>query len=346
MGWRFRKSINIGGFRINFSKSGIGYSFGVPGYRITKKANGGYRETYNLKGTGISHVRDFTSGNDLPKNDDLNSDDSLNNDVTNLGFLDSDVNELCTNLSNTIIFNKRINFIIIFLILLSMIGVVLTFVDLLFSIVIVIPVFVIVIIPKKRMVTLDYNFDDYRMDNYNKLLLGLKSLESNHRIWEIKSSESTTDWKNNAGATTLLQIVKLSFVSHGLKYLKTNLIIKTLNIRNIKFIFLPDSIILARDNVIKSLSYKSLKLTSEDVLYAETDEVPKDTMISHYTWRFPNKDGSPDRRYNNNYKIPNCEYSKIKIDNNKGLNINIMCSSRSKSRDFVSWLNYYIKTFD
>ncbi len=30
MGFRFRKSINMGGFRVNISKSGIGYSFGVP----------------------------------------------------------------------------------------------------------------------------------------------------------------------------------------------------------------------------------------------------------------------------------------------------------------------------
>ena len=36
MGFRFRKSINLGGgVRINFSKSGIGYSFGVLGLRYT-----------------------------------------------------------------------------------------------------------------------------------------------------------------------------------------------------------------------------------------------------------------------------------------------------------------------
>lgn len=38
MGFRFRKSYKLpGGFRINLSKSGIGYSWGVKGYRITKK---------------------------------------------------------------------------------------------------------------------------------------------------------------------------------------------------------------------------------------------------------------------------------------------------------------------
>ncbi|GMO70449.1 MAG: hypothetical protein Ta2A_19050 [Treponemataceae bacterium] len=40
MGFYFRKSINLGLFRINFSKSGIGFSFGIPGFRIVKPANG------------------------------------------------------------------------------------------------------------------------------------------------------------------------------------------------------------------------------------------------------------------------------------------------------------------
>lgn len=43
MGFRLRKSINFGGgFRINLSKSGIGYSLGVPGLRYTKSANPQY----------------------------------------------------------------------------------------------------------------------------------------------------------------------------------------------------------------------------------------------------------------------------------------------------------------
>lgn len=57
MGFRFRKSYKLpGGFRINLSKSGIGYSWGVKGYRITKKANGNVRKTMSVPGTGISHV--------------------------------------------------------------------------------------------------------------------------------------------------------------------------------------------------------------------------------------------------------------------------------------------------
>ena len=56
MGFRFRKSVKFGPFRMNFSKKGIGYSVGGKGFRVTKKAGGGVRKTLSVPGTGISHV--------------------------------------------------------------------------------------------------------------------------------------------------------------------------------------------------------------------------------------------------------------------------------------------------
>lgn len=61
MGFRFRKSINLGGARINISKSGIGGSVGGKGYRVTKKAGGGTRTTASIPGTGISYQKDSSS---------------------------------------------------------------------------------------------------------------------------------------------------------------------------------------------------------------------------------------------------------------------------------------------
>ena len=62
MGFRYRKSISLGGgFKINLSKSGIGYSWGTKGYRVSRTARGTTRTTYSIPGTGISYVRE--SGN-------------------------------------------------------------------------------------------------------------------------------------------------------------------------------------------------------------------------------------------------------------------------------------------
>lgn len=56
MGLRFRKSINIGGARVNISKKGIGGSIGVKGARLTKTADGKTRKTVGIAGTGISYT--------------------------------------------------------------------------------------------------------------------------------------------------------------------------------------------------------------------------------------------------------------------------------------------------
>ena len=59
MGFRYRKSINLGGgFRINLSKHGVGYSWGVPGYRVTKTATGRTRKTYSIPGTGLGYIEE------------------------------------------------------------------------------------------------------------------------------------------------------------------------------------------------------------------------------------------------------------------------------------------------
>lgn len=66
MGLRFRKSIKMGPVRVNFSKSGVGYSVGGPGFRATKKAGGGYRTTASIPGTGISYVKDYSEKKKTP----------------------------------------------------------------------------------------------------------------------------------------------------------------------------------------------------------------------------------------------------------------------------------------
>ena len=57
MGFRFKKSIKAGPVRVNFSKSGIGFSAGVKGARITKPAKGKARTTVGIPGTGLSYSK-------------------------------------------------------------------------------------------------------------------------------------------------------------------------------------------------------------------------------------------------------------------------------------------------
>lgn len=61
MGWNYRKSINLGGgLRLNFSKSGIGISGGVKGFRVSHNSRGS-RLYASIPGTGIYYTKNLSS---------------------------------------------------------------------------------------------------------------------------------------------------------------------------------------------------------------------------------------------------------------------------------------------
>lgn len=62
MGLRYRKSFGSKAGRVTVSKSGVGFSVGTKGLRMTKKAGGGYRTTSSIPGTGMSYTKDSSRG--------------------------------------------------------------------------------------------------------------------------------------------------------------------------------------------------------------------------------------------------------------------------------------------
>jgi hypothetical protein len=55
VGFYYRKSVRLGPFRVNVSKSGVGYSVGGRGFRTGVSAKGRRYTTFSLPGTGIGY---------------------------------------------------------------------------------------------------------------------------------------------------------------------------------------------------------------------------------------------------------------------------------------------------
>jgi len=55
MGFFYRKSINFGPFRVNLSKSGVGYSVGGKGFRVGTSARGRRYSAFSIPGTGVGY---------------------------------------------------------------------------------------------------------------------------------------------------------------------------------------------------------------------------------------------------------------------------------------------------
>jgi Protein of unknown function (DUF4236) len=55
MGWSYRKSVNFGPFRVNLSKSGVGYSVGGKDFRVGVNPRGRRYEAVTIPGTGLHY---------------------------------------------------------------------------------------------------------------------------------------------------------------------------------------------------------------------------------------------------------------------------------------------------
>jgi hypothetical protein len=66
MGWRFRRSAKLGPFRINLSKSGVGWSLGGRAFRMGKDAKGRTYSQTSIPGTGI-YNREYYKNQSAPQ---------------------------------------------------------------------------------------------------------------------------------------------------------------------------------------------------------------------------------------------------------------------------------------
>ena len=55
MGFYYRKSVNLGPFRVNVGKSGVGLSVGPKGFRTGVSSKGRRYSTFSLPGTGLGY---------------------------------------------------------------------------------------------------------------------------------------------------------------------------------------------------------------------------------------------------------------------------------------------------
>lgn len=59
MGLRFQRRVNLGPLRLNFSRSGVGLSAGVPGFRVGVRPNGRRYSRVSLPGTGVGYHTEY-----------------------------------------------------------------------------------------------------------------------------------------------------------------------------------------------------------------------------------------------------------------------------------------------
>ncbi len=348
MGFRFRRSINLGGgFKINLSKSGIGYSWGTKGYRISRTARGTTRRTYSIPGTGISYVDESGSRSNRNRNQRRNQSritqpshrqfpQPTYNQTPERTIESADISQFKEaeegTVSNALERTIRLNFLGTILLC----GLFLIPVNPILVLIPIIGTILKIAAYTAGRVTLEYNFEPEKEDEHTRRIDAWQLLADGKKEWQVLSEQFNNNRKVNAGAGRSLKRISCKIEKGHPYYIKTNVDTIQIILHNKeRLIILPDKVFFVRRRKVGMIDYSDFRISVSSVRFVETDPIPKDAQVVGYTWQYVNKNGTPDQRFKNNKQIPLCLYGQVFLRSSSGLNVELQISNIQNTRDFA-----------
>jgi len=352
MGFYFRKSAKLGPFRINFSKSGIGTSFGVKGLRISNGPSGNF---INMSGPlGIRYRQSLNANSKTNKksepapqaalqlSDFELADQGNTAEMRDVAF-DDILNEINSKLSKTNVWFIGLIFTPIFSICVYSISgsSIMAWLSLLGLIII--SVIWRNIGNSKKMTYLIYNLDNEQEEKANKLYAALDELKNCSAKCVVIGSKSLERQESTrrGGAEQNIAVIITKMEYKPPKYITSNVTpFEILTGSESAMYFFPDRLLVINGKTAGTVNYADLKVTlDEQPMILESGVVPFDATVIEKTWKYAKKDGGPDGRYKDNVQYPVCAYTRVTFSSSTGLNVTVQVSKRYAGQPLSNLLN-------
>jgi hypothetical protein len=340
MALHFRRSVKAGPFRFNFSKSGIGLSVGVRGLRFGTGPQGHfihagvggiyYRKTFSWKEGKKSSSKTSLPTQQYGQNSQVyfQGQDGirfLKIESGNLdGMTDSQVESIITDISEKIAKNKKSW---TFGLLVGLIATAAFALEHSTAIVGVPLTAFAVLVGNwldsfQRVTVLMYELDPVfltKFRNTRSVFLKMSQCECSWHIPDAGKIETLTQWKRNAGVSTVVHKNSIHLGTGLPATVRCNIDVPIIPLGRKKLYFFPDFLLVADGAKVAGVSYSELQIKVQTSNFVEDGRVPTDSRVVGRRWKHPNKGGGPDRRYNDNRELPVCEYEDILFRSESGL---------------------------
>src|ERR1700722_4212529 len=340
MGLYLRQSVRVGPFRFNLSGSGVGVSVGVPGFRLGSGPRGNYVQMgahgiYYRASLNSDHHRSTVA---LPRPvhpPALRSMPQLDLDRTHepLKEIESgDVAQMVDSSSKALLdeisHKQRALRLFPFALVAAIVAVgasVLAHWPQWASIAVGVAGLIVIAAAVLRdtlhkSVVVFYDLDPSTQQFYQSLHDAADRMAGCSGVWHIEAAGAVRDRKYHAGASTLLRR-KPTFIHKAAPgYLKTNIATIALGVGRQTLHFFPDRVLVYDRGGVGAVAYRDLRLDAHPTRFIEDGAAPSDATVVGYSWRFVNKNGGPDKRFNNNRQLPICLYDEVTLTSSSGLN--------------------------
>lgn len=343
MGLYFRKSLNFGGFRLNLSKSGLGYSYGVKGFRIST----GRRGTYATTSAGGFYYRerlDKPAPRSAGKHKVTHEPETIRRPEV---IETADVSQLVDSSSERVVSeindrkNKvRVTPVLVAFSLIVIVALLVAEAFLLTAVFFICAIAVTVVTyrfdQQRRTTSLFYELEGEAALRFSQLKRSCQALSKSQMAWRVESNQATWDWKRNAGASSLITRCQLKVGHLAPPCIETNIEAWGIDLGSLKLYFFPDRLFVEQDGRYGTVPYEMLRVECSSSRFIENGFVPRDAQVVDHTWQYVNKDGGPDRRFSNNRQFPIALYAHLELKSTTGLNIQLQVSSIPFAQEFSS----------
>lgn len=361
MGFYFRKSIRVGPLRFNLSKGGIGVSAGIPGFRVgtgprgnyvQMGAGGIYYRTTLSSGRNARPVRRELPPHTIPVETPVGAPAIPTDSAGPMIEIESAHVSQLIDTSSADLLNelqkkkKRPRYAIA----VGVIGAVATLLgfvntsgvwpNLILLACAGVCLYVHLRDVLARTTVLFYEFDETLGRAFEGLQSAGKHLQTARGFWHVQAEAKVNDSRYHAGASGLNKLGDSAVSFAAPTFLRTNVEVFSLPVGRQVMHFFPDRVLVEDPAGIGAISYRDLSVEVIPTRFIEERPVPSDTEVVAQTWRYVNRNGSPDRRFKNNRMIPVCQYAYIHFSSPSGLNERIMVSRPAVAQYFHDHIKY------
>lgn len=337
MGFYLRKSVSVGPFRFNLSGSGVGISAGVRGLRVGTGPRGNY---VRIGRGGIYYQQTFSTPaptvapRPAPQPGFRSIESASASQIT-----DSSSEQLL----NEIREKKRL----FPLTPLAIIGSILLVIFAAASgsgwvaILALIIATAAIIAAKyrdtiRKTVVIVYDLESHAEQAFQRFHEWAEAMSTTKRAWHVAAEGQVLDRKYHAGASALVQRHPAVLRTSAPPLIRTNVPVLSVGAGRQTLYFLPDRLLVYDTTGIGAVSYQTLDISVSQQRFIEESGVPSDATVVGHTWRYVNRDGGPDRRFNNNPRLPICAYDELHFRTSSGLNEVVQISRSGLGEGFAA----------
>jgi predicted RNA-binding Zn-ribbon protein involved in translation (DUF1610 family) len=332
VGFYIRKSVKAGPFRFNLSKSGIGVSAGVPGFRIGTGPRGNY---IHMGRNGIYYRASLNGHHTSPQPhhyaqpvqyqqpafrpsdvimEDVTGATAMSLEPTGRGDLVDQLNTAAARLT----WWWPAAIAVVLLGLLTM-----PFGLIIWALGGAACVWLYLNDQARKTVVLFYDVHDDANSWFDSLVTEWRWLTESQRVSRIVQSGDvigTYAFKTNSGASAIDKTINATATASGqIKQLATNIAIPCITAANSALYFLPDRLLVREGKHYSDIDYSALRIFNQRQRFIESSTPPRDAYQVDTTWQIVNVKGGPDRRYKNNRMLPVMLYGRLIVTSASGL---------------------------